>query len=203
MSASSLLEFLRRELAPTGKRQRNLSAHVGLSRCDHSDLDPSDSLRGPRHDHHVSDHARGHGRHPCGIAPGCGVRYHRPRFSPARLENFIGHRVAASLFLYSIPLRRSVPQARFNDGRDRLCHRHPGRAHNDPSGCFPARSGTAGRVCPLDLVVHHAWTHGQCRRATLIVARRSSNAAATGAGHPTRYGCADAAPPGWTKRRDI
>ena len=52
----------------------------------------------------------------------------------------------------------SIPQARSNDRRARLRHRGAGGPGDDHSGCLPARSGTARRVCAVDLVVRDTRT---------------------------------------------
>ena len=176
-----------RARADPGKRQRNLPAHPGLSRCDHSDLDPPDSACGlivmiimyliTQED--TAATLIGSILGVIGVTIGLGLALLAWRISLdiewLRLCFFIA-------FLFG----GSVPQARSNDRRDGLRHRPAGSSRDDPSGY----STRLIRKCWSSLVLWIWWcvTLGlsvNARRATLVVAGRPSNAAATGAGHAT------------------
>src|SRR5258706_8204896 len=149
-----------RARAEPRKRQCILPAHVGLSGGNNPDLDPPHSPRAAGYDRDVPDHAGGYGRHVNRIHPGGGWRYYRSGPSPYCLENFTRYRVAASLFLSCISVRRIVSQARVNNRRAWLRNWSPGGARDDSSGYSPAEPGGADRIRSLDLVVRHAWTLG-------------------------------------------
>ena len=100
MTPSALLDFLRRELAPTpGRGSATFRLTLACLAATIPILTHQIPHRASRHDRHVPDHARGHGRHAHRIDPGCDWRHHRSGPGPSRLENFIGYRVAASQLL--------------------------------------------------------------------------------------------------------
>ena len=127
MSPSALLDFLRRELAPTPGRG---SATFRLTLACLAATIPILTHRIPHGlvvmivmylitQEDTAATLIGSILAIIGVTIGLGAR-------PPRLGNFPRYRVAAYLFLHRIPLRRSIPQARSNDRRARLCHRHPG-----------------------------------------------------------------------------
>src|SRR5262247_1447819 len=153
MTPAALLDFLRRELAPTPGRG---SATFRLTLACLAATIPILTHRIP---HALvvmimmylitQEDTAAASR----IDPGRDWGDHRSGAGPPRLEDFLGYHMAASQLHPCLYLRGFVSQARPDHRRARLRYRPAGSPHDDHSGYLATTARDTGLLHALDLVV--------------------------------------------------